>query len=1381
MLVKEYRISLPMSVEEYRIAQLYMIQRKSREESHGAGSGVEILENKPYLDGPGGTGQYTYKIYHIGSHLPGWFRAILPKSALRVEEEAWNAYPYTKTRYKCPFVEKFVLEVETHYLNDGGERDNMFNLSKTEQKDRTIDFIDIVKDPISTGDYRKEEDPKLFKSQKTNRGPLFDNWREDYAKAAKSDPDKKIMTAYKLCRVEFRYWGMQNKIERFIHDIGLRKVMLRAHRQAWCWQDEYYGLQLDDIRRLELETQLALQETMAGVNDNDEFLDINVPSTATKAKTDSAVTVTNDSDNVKNDSTQSQLPSSKSLEQVKLTSRQGRQSPVPSQTSSHSTHKQISRSKTSLDSSQVTDWRFQSLEQLQESSSDEEDEFFDAQGLFDDVFSSDLELSDSESDASKAWEGLGARSLSMETLSVSNDEFTDARSQLSFDTESHGGRRFEKLCQKYSLETGKFEKQPPVAPLCKTNILFLVIHGGSLLDTAFDHFNSSKRSDYNTLKATFDTVMGAHYLAARGHVALRLVPCPQICSEALSVLSSLSPFGFDAMSPNPAESGLPWSQEFVPLGALGLFSSCSPEYQDHINSMVAKANLVYMDFLQSDEGRGFNGQVCILADATGSILTYDALCHSRTQLSRCGSQYGSHSSDINEGERPHGSTHTLCDGEESAQDKSEKSMDEKSTVQESRPKSGTDSTEHIKQNTTGTIRDSADPIRRHFSEHLSSSQTPKSVLQKTESVPFENRTRKPDQRPLSVRLQVTQSMEASSESCQRRTSMESQYEHLRFEFEVGDFFMLGSPLGLVLAYRRMFSGENKQASPNRPDCQQIYNLFHASDPSAFRIEPLLNYIFRQIPPIKVARYNKFPMGDGESIQIVETVCHYVHMFLDQSLTEHIEGMSDQANIGSELLVLLQRQASVTSTCSQLYNSAQFGSTFSIIANVSSKWWGNKRLDYMLYCPEVLHSFPVRALPPLFHASFWESTDVVAFVLRQLFQQDLGFSYQDEPSPATYTNQASDDNQPREKWQKKRNMYKVRNLQPNHRGNDVLVLEDHTQKITAKFMYGPLDMTSLSGEKTDVHVMSGLGEWTYMGTEVTDGHGRLSFTIPADRQLPQGIHPVKLVVRVDHTTADLFLAVLPPKTETVVFSIDGSFTASVSIMGKDPKVKPGAVDVVRHWQERGYLIMYVTARPDMQHNKVVAWLAQHNFPHGMVTFMVGFSKDPLKQKFNYLRGLQKQAQLSFRAGYGSSKDINGYRDLGLTQEKIFIVGKANKKQQNLATFISAGYAAHLENLMSPGGSRPASGNAVFLLRKTCFSLPSSDSKRSSKHRPASGLTVSGSADIPAIARPDNSTAQTHITISDQGNTLLQPVQAGFGAAVRARGTSPRPKMALDTHK
>lgn len=70
--------------------------------------------------------------------FPGWFRAILPKTALRVEEESWNAYPYTKTRYTCPFIEKFSLEVETKYLPDAGHQDNVFNLSSAEAKSRYI-------------------------------------------------------------------------------------------------------------------------------------------------------------------------------------------------------------------------------------------------------------------------------------------------------------------------------------------------------------------------------------------------------------------------------------------------------------------------------------------------------------------------------------------------------------------------------------------------------------------------------------------------------------------------------------------------------------------------------------------------------------------------------------------------------------------------------------------------------------------------------------------------------------------------------------------------------------------------------------------------------------------------------------------------------------------------------------------------------------------------------------------------------------------------------------------------------------------------------------------------------------------------------------------
>ena len=55
-----------------------------------------------------------------------------------MEEEAWNAYPYTKTVYRCPFIEKFTLDIETCYQNDGGEQDNIFNLDKADLRDRQI-------------------------------------------------------------------------------------------------------------------------------------------------------------------------------------------------------------------------------------------------------------------------------------------------------------------------------------------------------------------------------------------------------------------------------------------------------------------------------------------------------------------------------------------------------------------------------------------------------------------------------------------------------------------------------------------------------------------------------------------------------------------------------------------------------------------------------------------------------------------------------------------------------------------------------------------------------------------------------------------------------------------------------------------------------------------------------------------------------------------------------------------------------------------------------------------------------------------------------------------------------------------------------------------
>lgn len=65
--------------------------------------------------------------------------------------------------------------------------------------------------------------------------------------------------------------------------------------------------------------------------------------------------------------------------------------------------------------------------------------------------------------------------------------------------------------------------------------------------------------------------------------------------------------------------------------------------------------------------------------------------------------------------------------------------------------------------------------------------------------------------------------------------------------------------------------------------------------------------------------------------------------------------------------------------------------------------------------------------------------------------------------------------------------------------------------------------------------------------------------------------------------------------------------------------------MRHWHALGYLLIYISARPDMQHRQVTAWLAQHNFPPGLTFFLDGIFTDPLRQKALLLKSLIEQVR------------------------------------------------------------------------------------------------------------------------------------------------------------
>ena len=68
------------------------------------------------------------------------------------------------------------------------------------------------------------------------------------------------------------------------------------------------------------------------------------------------------------------------------------------------------------------------------------------------------------------------------------------------------------------------------------------------------------------------------------------------------------------------------SNDRLPVGTIPIFATSSPEYEANLNKVIASANQVYQDFIRTDEGYGFCGQICLVGDSVGSILAYDALC-----------------------------------------------------------------------------------------------------------------------------------------------------------------------------------------------------------------------------------------------------------------------------------------------------------------------------------------------------------------------------------------------------------------------------------------------------------------------------------------------------------------------------------------------------------------------------------------------------------------------------------------------------------------------------------------------------------------------------------------------------------------------------------
>ncbi|HEY5927378.1 MAG TPA: hypothetical protein VIV11_37095 [Kofleriaceae bacterium] len=249
--------------------------------------------------------------------------------------------------------------------------------------------------------------------------------------------------------------------------------------------------------------------------------------------------------------------------------------------------------------------------------------------------------------------------------------------------------------------------------------------------------------------------------------------------------------------------------------------------------------------------------------------------------------------------------------------------------------------------------------------------------------------------------------------------------------------------------------------------------------------------------------------------------------------------------------------------------------------------------------------------------------------------------------------------------------------PNHRGFDLIATTEQPQLLSGKLAYGVTDK-KLDGEDVELFACVA-GTWQQLGATRTDTRGHFVFAVPDPARLPVGLRDVYASVVADRSGVRFLAYVAPSDARLIVSDVDGTLTSSESsfvkavIIGSYVKPHPGAAAALRETRDRGYQVVYLTARSDRFTDATRHWLGTHGFPRGPVRLapslivMPGSATIAYKQRV--LRGL---ARFDIVAGVGNRKsDVAAYGAVGVSADRIFV--KLPEYGGELGTALRAGAA------------------------------------------------------------------------------------------------------------
>jgi len=234
--------------------------------------------------------------------------------------------------------------------------------------------------------------------------------------------------------------------------------------------------------------------------------------------------------------------------------------------------------------------------------------------------------------------------------------------------------------------------------------------------------------------------------------------------------------------------------------------------------------------------------------------------------------------------------------------------------------------------------------------------------------------------------------------------------------------------------------------------------------------------------------------------------------------------------------------------------------------------------------------------------------------------------------------------------------------------DVIGLPDAAQTINGSMVRGTNGIMGkpFAGEWISLFKPLSDGTWGTLGRVQADEDGYYTINVPEEFAYGIGNGTAYSVLEGDGSCAVHGIFLWPTGTQAVISDIDGTLTLNdqelmkqINDQSYDQLENTSSAELMQTWHDKGYMNIYLTARPHTFREPTRKWLEEHGFPFGPVITAneLVFDESARTYKREWVKRITEEFGWNIVAAYGNAtSDIDAYNDAGIPLNITFIIGE-----------------------------------------------------------------------------------------------------------------------------